>query len=512
MTYDGILLGTGHNALVLRAYLSRAGFDILCLDRREVAGGGLATEEFPAGSGYFHNPHSFYHRALDKMLWYQELGLAGLGATYHEPEHNVAMALRDGRTLSWWTDFEKTAASVATFNRGDADTFRKWRDRFLPIVQNLLIPEAQSPPLPPEERKQRLSQTPDGQLLLETSALSPLEFVQREFQDPAVQAGLLFFNGLREVDLRCKGFGHHIPALLAGPGMAQLCRGGSAKLAEALVQAGDGDLRLGVELEEILVEGGRAVGVRTSDGETYRAQHFVASGLNPQQTFLDLLPEDAVPSEWRNKAQNFQYNRIAPLFGTYLNLDEPPKYKNPGLDDAFMVILGLDHVDQFHDIVRHHETGTFPLHVMWGSCPTQFDPTQAPTGKHTAFMCEKLPYRPDWDDLGKRHSEAMLQTWSTYAPNLPTSITHSFWRSPLDTERTLPNMHHGDLLVGAFTGGQTGYHRPFPGAGHYRGHLDGLYLCGSSCHPGGNITGLPGYNCAKVLSVDLGLDISPSKI
>jgi phytoene dehydrogenase-like protein len=61
-------------------------------------------------------------------------------------------------------------------------------------------------------------------------------------------------------------------------------------------------------------------------------------------------------------------------------------------------------------------------------------------------------------------------------------------------------------LVGAFTNGQIGFHRPFPGAGSYRSHLPGLYLCGSSSHPGGNITGLPGYNSAQVILSDLGID------
>jgi phytoene dehydrogenase-like protein len=69
-------------------------------------------------------------------------------------------------------------------------------------------------------------------------------------------------------------------------------------------------------------------------------------------------------------------------------------------------------------------------------------------------------------------------------------------------------MKNGDLLVGAFTNGQIGYHRPFQGAGHYRGHVKGLYLCGSACHPGGNITGLPGYNCAQVIFSDLNLSAS----
>ena len=99
----------------------------------------------------------------------------------------------------------------------------------------------------------------------------------------------------------------------------------------------------------------------------------------------------------------------------------------------------------------------------------------------------------------------MLARWRTFAPNLEEAVLNSFTRSPLDTERTLPNMREGDLLVGALAHGQSGYHRPFPGAGHYRGHLDGLYLCGSCCHPGGNITGAPGYNAARVIAESLGM-------
>ena len=75
----------------------------------------------------------------------------------------------------------------------------------------------------------------------------------------------------------------------------------------------------------------------------------------------------------------------------------------------------------------------------------------------------------------------------------------------VDSGRIDESMREGDLLVGAFTNGQVGYHRPFPGAGAYRAHLPGLYLCGSSSHPGGNITGLPGTNAAQVILADLGI-------
>ena len=175
-----------------------------------------------------------------------------------------------------------------------------------------------------------------------------------------------------------------------------------------------------------------------------------------------------------------------------------------------MVIMGLDHFDQFGDIVRHHEAGTIPPTVMWGACPTVFDPSQAPPGQHTGFMWEKLPYRlqgnPDWSEVRRRtwprDARALAASTRPISPT-PSSI-HSRARR-VDTERSLPNMREGDLLVGAFTNGQIGHHRPFPGAGTYRTHLPGLYLCGSSSHPGGNITGLPGYNAAQVILADLGI-------
>jgi phytoene dehydrogenase-like protein len=295
-----------------------------------------------------------------------------------------------------------------------------------------------------------------------------------------------------------------------------MCIGGSAALAGALVSAvnaSGGEIQLQETPRKILIENGKATGVETSDGAIYTARHFVASGLNPQQTFLELIDEDLLPPDWRDKARRFKYNLIAPLFALYLNLNERPRYKaelnNPELKKAFMVILGLEHFDQYPEIVRHHEEGTLPLTVMWGSCPTQFDPSHAPPTKQTAFMWEKLPYRlhgdpRNWDIHKDHHGTAMLDLWKQYAPNLGDSVLDWFTRSPLDTERTFPNMQEGDLLVGAFADGQIGYNRPFPGAGHYRGHVHGLYLCGSCCHPGGNITGLAGYNCAQVILSDLG--------
>ncbi len=517
--YDGILLGSGHNSLILQAYAGQAGLETICLEQAAQPGGGLKTEECPQGSDFWHNTHAFFHRGLDQLPWYHDLELRRHGAEYVQPDLNVALVCRDGRNLQWWTDFDRTVESFRGFDEQDAETLIRWRTSFEPIVRQILVPEAQAPPLPPEERTELLARSSLGRQLLEVSQLSPLEFVRREFRHPVIQAGLLFFNGLREVDLREPGFGHHIPQLLAADAYAQICLGGSGQLASALVASvkeSGGTIDCQVQIKRILVESGRVVGVETADGRQIRARKFVASGLNPQQTFLDLFDDADVPAEWRQLAEDYRYNLLAPLFGTYVNLKSPPRYVAaedcPELDEALMVILGLERMEQFLEIVEHHERGTIPPTVMWGSCPTRFDPQQAPDGKHAAVMWEKLPFHlagneTNWDQQKDGHGQQMIDFWQQYAPSIRDDLLDVTTRSPLDTARQLPNMRFGDLLVGALTRQQMGFHRPFPGAGNYRGHLPGMYLCGSSCHPGGNVTGMPGYNSAQVLLADLGIEV-----
>ena len=146
---DGVILGTGHNALVLQAYLARCGLRVLSLDRAPVPGGGLATVENPRLPGFRHNIHSFFHRAVTMMLWYLDLELRRHGAVYLEPELNVALILPDGRSLQWWTELDRTVDSFAEFSQRDATAIRHWVEEFQPIVEQIILPEMQSPPLPP---------------------------------------------------------------------------------------------------------------------------------------------------------------------------------------------------------------------------------------------------------------------------------------------------------------------------------------------------------------------------
>ena len=164
-----------------------------------------------------------------------------------------------------------------------------------------------------------------------------------------------------------------------------------------------------------------------------------------------------------------------------------------------MVIMGLDHVDQFRDIVRHHEAGTIPPTVMWGACPTVFDPSQAPPGRHTGFMWEKLPYRlngnaANWIAAREAHGRTMLALWHKHAPNLADAVIDSLpvrrWtpndRFPI-CARAISWSAPSPMARSAITA-----RSPAPALSLASARL---YLCGSSSHPGGNITGLARVQC-----------------
>ena len=101
-TYDGIILGAGHNALILQAYAGLAGLSVLCIERRDIAGGGLSTEEDPHHPGFLHNTHAFFHRAITQMAWYRDLDLdcwpvvRKLGDVATDPALVVALSEAEG--------------------------------------------------------------------------------------------------------------------------------------------------------------------------------------------------------------------------------------------------------------------------------------------------------------------------------------------------------------------------------------------------------------------------------
>ena len=157
--YDVVILGAGHNALVLQAYLAKAGLKTIALERRSKPGGGLDTIEYPAGSGFLQNPHSFFHRGITSMPWFVDLQLEANGAHYIEPNCNVSVINRDHQAIKWHRDFNVTLQTVREFSAADADKLEYWHETFRPVLTEILIPELRRPPVPTEERSHLLHQS-----------------------------------------------------------------------------------------------------------------------------------------------------------------------------------------------------------------------------------------------------------------------------------------------------------------------------------------------------------------
>jgi phytoene dehydrogenase-like protein len=519
-SFDGIIIGAGHNGLILQAYLGRLGLRVLSLDRNLQPGGGLSTIEDPAFPGVFHNIHSVFHRAVTLAPWYRDLDLARRGVRYIEPELNVAAVREDGGSLCWYTDLDRTCRSLAEFSPRDAATFRALAEAFAEVSSRVILPLNAHPPLTRDALRARLSRSAAGRKFLEVEPLSASEFAMTRFQHPQVQALMLFLAGAREVDMNARGYGWLIPALIASPVKALLCVGGSAALARGLaraVQESGGVIWTGQTVTRILIANGRAVGAEMADGTQVRAEQFVVSTLNPQQSVLELTGDDHWSGELVDQVRGFRYNEVGPLFGLNVALREPPTYsaaaQTPGLDRAFMTILGLETPETIFAMYRDHPRGqiTWPL-TLWGAAPTVHDPSQAREGFHTAFMWEKVPFSlngdpRNWDASKEPHGEELLARWAEFAPNLrDETLASRYALTPLDTVRHLPNMAGGDLTVGWLGEEQMGANRPTPLLSGYATPLPGLYMAGSCMHPGGNITGYPGYNAAGVIAQALGLE------
>jgi phytoene dehydrogenase-like protein len=521
--FDGIVLGAGHNGLVLQAYLGRAGLRVLALERLPEAGGGLATVEDDRCPGFFHNVHAVFLRGLSALPWYRDLALEARGVRAVQPEVNLALVPEAGRgygrVLRWYTDLERTCAAIAELSPADAAAWRRIATEFAPVVEGVVGPAASAAPLPPDLQRALLERSVTGRAFLAVEPLTPREFVEQHFAHPLVKAALLYVCVIREYDVHVPGQGALIPVLIASRVKAQLALGGSAAVARGLladVHAHGGVVWEGVHVRRIVVGRRRATGVELADGRRIGARAFIASSLNPQQTLLDLLGGEGLDAATRDRARAYRYQTVGPLFGLHLALDEAPRYAAAAaasdVDRAFLTILGLRGPEDVDALAADHAAGRpAAVPAIWGTTPTVHDPTQAPPGKHTAFMWQKAPYAlagdpAHWDETKEQHAAAVLARWRAFAPNLTDRVIRNrFAVSPLDTERRFPNMARGDLGVGWMGPGQRGAERPFPGSRPYRTPVSALYLCGACTHPGGNITGLPGYNAARAVAEDLGI-------
>jgi phytoene dehydrogenase-like protein len=261
-------------------------------------------------------------------------------------------------------------------------------------------------------------------------------------------------------------------------------------------------IRTEVPVAALIIEGGRACGVRLVSGECVPAQ-AVAANVPPKLLFRDLMPEGAIDPDLHRRFINLKSG--SGTFRMNVALSELPDFRcRPGtqLQDhhGSGIVIGptLDYLDRAYLDARVHGWSREPVVEM--VIPSTLDDTLAPPGKHVAslFVQHVAPRLPDgrsWDDAKEEFADLVIDTVDGHAPNFRASIIARQVLSPLDLERRF-GLVDGDIFHGQLTLDQLYSARPVLGHADYRMPVPSLYLCGSGAHPGGGVTGLPGRNAA----------------
>jgi phytoene dehydrogenase-like protein len=506
-TFDVVVAGGGHNALVAAAYLTRSGLECCVLDARPVMGGDTATEELTL-PGFRHDTCSTAHNLIQASptLRDDELRLGEYGLEYLHPDPVVHIPFPDGTSLTQWRDLDRTCAEFAKFSRGDAEAFRRMMAEYDRAKGAFgayrYTPIGWGPSL-----QERLAELPDGHRWLRRVAESAWDVIAREFEDWHTRAFMLWLAFMTLQPPENAGTGWLAYSLPYGRQQHSwtLPRGGSGELPAALarlISEGGGTLLPNQRVTEFVLENGRCVGVETERGERFLARRAVLSSVHAKH-----LPELAPADAWGDDflAGLDEWKAGVAMFVTHYATTEPPRFGDitavaSGTADSVERLLRIGY-DVRRGVVA---TDDPPLLVV---CATVADPDRAPNGRHTLKIIGFHPYElaeGDWDDVKEEVARANLEHLRRYAPNLTdATLLATLVKSPVDLERL--NMHnwHGSCHGGEMSQSQSGALRPAPGWAQHRLPIAGLYQTGSTTHPGASVSAGPGRNAAAVMLKDL---------
>jgi len=517
MSYDFIVIGAGHNGLACAAYLARTGAKVMVLERAAQVGGGCSTMEATL-PGFKHNICSVVHTHIPNSPVYRDLELERHGVRYVYPDYLRGTIFPDHRSLVMHRDAERMAAEIARFSARDAKTFGQLVADYAEFIDATYLSLMYSPPLPPSLQSAELEKSEEGRTLLQWQAATPLQLLNELFESEEVKVH--FLARLTVLGFAPDQYGQGWICLFRIlKAEAPICVGGSQQLALGMrraLEAAGGAVRTDAEVKRVLMRGNRAAGVELADGTRLEADKAVVSNVEPKKGFLKLVGEEFLPAAFATRVKNY-HSRGRSLFCLHLALAEPPHYKaaaqNAPVDRAFSQEMfggtAMDQVRAYREISEGRPPRNEMLQI---TLPTLFDPSQAPAGRHTCVVWQYAPYRVEpggpegWRGLRDEYAAHLLELWRSYAPNITKDkILGMTIQDPTDTERHNDNMVNGVDVVGDMTPDQMGYFRPFAGWSSYRSPIEGLYMAGGYCHPGGGVHAGAGHNAASVIAEDFKL-------
>ena len=499
---DVVVVGAGHNALVCAAYLAQAGLRVTVLEGNAAIGGNTITEELTL-PGWHHDSCSSAHVVIQSnpLILNDELGLkAQYGLEYHVTDPAVVVPLEDDDALIIHPDVEATAKEFERFSVDDANALRammrEWNDG-LRVAHAYFQAGLE---MPDDDWSRRYEE-----LRLE----SAWGVVRTTFTHPVIQRAMAWMAFATIQPPTRRGTGALPAAIVAGRlrfGWTTPA-GGSGALPEALrrhVEDHGGTVLTNAWVDRYLVENGHCVGVTTSEGRTFRAERAVVTSAH-----LTTLPGalvGAVP-ELERAAQAWQPGLS--VFAVHFALGRHVTYRSaagaiPAVAGALGSPQGL--LTQVEAALEGRVAAEDPWLLMVDS--TVIDPERAPgaTFKFLTIAPMLFEGRPWSDQDASNFARHLLSVARRYVKGLDDdNIFATYVESP-----TTLAAHNRANIAGSCHGGEFALAdgSVIPGWLDYRSDLPGLYLTGSTSHPGGSVSGRPGRNSARVLLRDLGIDAS----
>jgi phytoene dehydrogenase-like protein len=500
---DCIVVGAGHNGLVCAALLARGGRSVVVLEAASRIGGAAPTREFVPGFKVSAGAHLLHlmPAELIRELKLEANGLnwaaRSLPTTALSP--SAALTLGQGLSTADAAAYADYTARMRRFAAALAPMFSKpaprlgtdaWSDKLALLRLGWQI--------------RRLGKR-DMRELLRIIGMNVYDLLQENFDSPALK-GALGFDAILGTNFGPRSPGTVLTLLYrlaaesrAEGGLAQP-QGGLGAVCEALAQAATAagaTIRTEAPVARILVESDRAAGVILDSGERISARAVISSA-DPKTTFLQLLGPQYLDTGFVRRVKHIRSRGLAAKL--HLALNQAPRFAGldaSGVAGRLLIAPSLEHLEYAYNHSKYGEFSAQPL--MEITIPTINDPGLAPAGRHVlSAIVQYAPYalKQGWQAQRQRFTDVCIDTLESVAPGLRSSIAGAELLTPVDMEREFRisggHWHHGDLAFDQFL-----MVRPVPGAAQHRTPLEGLFLCGAGCHPGGGVMGIAGRNAAQ---------------
>ena len=509
---DAVVIGAGPNGLVAANVLADAGWDVLVLEAQDVAGGAVKTAELTQ-PGFRSDVFSAFYPLGAASPVMRALRLEEHGLRWCRSPLAFAHPTPDGRCAVVSADIDESVASLDEYAPGDGAAWRRVYGRWERTGDALL--GALLTPFPPLRASGRLARALGGPAelvrFLRFGVLPVRRMADEEFRGPG-GGNLLAANALHADFMPEQPGSALFGWLLASLGQQvgyPVPRGGAAELVGALLrrlESRAGRVRCGVAVDAVVVREGRAVAVRTADGESVEARRAVLADVSAPALYEELLPRTSVPPRVYEDLRRFEWDHATVKVDWALDGPIPWSAKDARRAGTIHVAEGMDAMSRHASQVVLRLLPDRPYLVLGQYAAA--DPTRMPDGKEVAWAYTHVTHRPEGDAAGELtgswdeaeagvFADRMEEEVERLAPGFRKLIRARHILTPPGLEQRDANLWNGALNGGTAQVHQQLVFRPTPGLGRPETPVDRLFLASAAAHPGGGVHGACGANAAR---------------